>query len=160
MTETCQQATPNLGCIGVISITSAAQFPLHVIGRPLRAASAEADCQLCEPYQVSDTKERPPIADDDLRVRGDEVRPLRRNRANGLIVAPQQQPCAISVVPLAYANEPLPAQWMKRMRYPHKLRRGNWNTCILNRVTRSSRRTASPGLARSVTGWCSCRVVS
>jgi len=27
-------------------------------------------------------------------------------------------------------------------------------------VRRSSRRTASPGLARSVTGWCSCRVVS
>jgi len=155
MADLCQEATPKRGRIGIISITYAAQFSLHVIERPLRAVSTEAGHQLCELYQISDTKERPPIADDDLRVRGDEVRPLRRNRANGLIVAPQQQPCAIPVVPLAYANEPLSAEWMERMRYPHKLRRRDGNTCLLNRVTRSSRRIVFPGRGITVRKWSS-----
>jgi hypothetical protein len=44
---------------------------------------------------------------------------------------------------------------MERVRDPHKVRRRNRTICILNRVTRSSRRIAFPGRGITVRKWSS-----
>ena len=48
---------------------------------------AEAGYQLRQRDQVSDTAERTPIAEDDLRVRGHDVRPLRTRTLGLLVIA-------------------------------------------------------------------------
>ncbi len=82
--------------------------------------------------QVYDPKECASLPDNDFRIRGDRVGPLRRNRANGPVIDPQQQPLAGAVIPLADADERLAAVGVERMRYPHKLRRSAGKTCILS----------------------------
>ena len=72
------------------------------------------------------------LAHYDLRIRGNEIRPLWRYRANALIINLQQQPGAIAVKPLAHTGELLSAEWMERMRDPHKARRCKRSICILN----------------------------
>src|SRR5271170_4575163 len=71
-------------------------------------------------------------AHDNLRIRSNEIRPLRRNRANGAIIDTEQQTLPIAVVPLTYARELLAAERMKRMRYPHKTRGCVRIICISN----------------------------
>ena len=71
-------------------------------------------------------------AHDNLRIRSNEIRPLRRNRANGYIIDTEQQTLPIAVVPLTYARELLATERMKRMRYPHKTRGCVRITCISN----------------------------
>ena len=63
------------------------------------------------------------LAYDDLRIRSNQIRPLRRNRADGRIVDSQQETSSIAVVPLAHASELFAAEWMERMRDAHKTRR-------------------------------------
>lgn len=63
------------------------------------------------------------LAYDDLRVWSNQIRPLRRNRANGRIVDAQQKTSAVTVVPLAHASELLAAEWMERVPDAHKTRR-------------------------------------
>jgi hypothetical protein len=74
-------------------------------------------------------------AHDNLRIRSNEIRPLRRNRANGYIIDTEQQTLPIAVVPLTYARELLATERMKRMRYPHKTRGCVRITCISNGAT-------------------------
>ena len=130
---------------GIFTITHAAQFSLHPIGRLQRITSAEPLNQSSEFHQVRHPEERSPLAHDDLRVLGNNVRPLRGNRANGLIINLQQKPPAIAVVPFAQAGELLSAEGMERMSYPHKARRCKGSICILDRVTSGSRRVGSRG---------------
>ena len=105
---------------GVFILTHAAQFTLHVI-RLNRGgvASAEASYQSSEFHQVHNAEQCAPLAHDDLRVRGDEVCPLRCNGANGLIIDPQEEPHAVPVVSLTHAGELLSAEWMERVRYTY-----------------------------------------
>lgn len=72
------------------------------------------------------------LADDDLRVRGNQICPLRRNGANGRIVDAQQKTSSVTVVPLAHASELLATEWMERVRDAHKTRRCDRSTCILD----------------------------
>ena len=136
-------ARPSTG--GIFTLTPAAQFALRAIGRLQRITSAEPLDQSSEFHQVRHPEERSPLAHDDLRVLGNKVRPLRGNRANGLIINLQQKPPAIAVVPFAQAGELLSAEGMERMSYPHKARRCEGSICILNRVTSGSRRVGFPG---------------
>ena len=117
---------------GVFAFTHAAEFALRAIARLHRVASTEAIHESCEFHQVCDAEERATLADDDLGMRRNEVRPLPRNRANGLIVDLQQEPHAVSVVPLTHADESSSAQWMEWMCYTHKERRRDGNVCILS----------------------------
>jgi hypothetical protein len=71
------------------------------------------------------------LADGDLRIRRHDVRPLRRHRAHSLLVDAQQEPRAVTVVPLADANELLSAERMERMRHTHKTLRHVGRACIL-----------------------------
>jgi hypothetical protein len=73
--------------------------------------------------QVSEPAERTPIAENDLRVRGHDVRPLPRNGPKSVLVDLQQEPPAGSVASLAYADELLSAEGMERVRDPHKVRK-------------------------------------
>ncbi len=140
-------ARPN-NC-GIFTITPAAQFALRPIGRLQRITSAEPLDHSSEFHQVRHPEERSPLAHDDLRVLGNKVRPLRGNRANGLIINLQQKPPAIAVVPFTQAGELLSAEGMERMSYPHKTRRCEGSICILDRVTSVSRRAASRGGRRA-----------
>lgn len=62
------------------------------------------------------------LADDDLRVWSNQIRPLRWNGANSRIVDAQQKTSSGKVVPLAHASELLAAEWMERVRDTHKTR--------------------------------------
>ena len=117
---------------GTVSLTDTAELALHFIGALPRPAPAQARRETLELHQVCDPEERAPLADDDLRIRGNEVRPLRRNRANAVPVDPQQEPLAGSVVPLPHADELLSGEWVERMRYTHKARGSDRRTCILS----------------------------
>jgi hypothetical protein len=140
-------ARPSTG--GIFAITPAAQFALRPMGRLQRITSAEPLDQSSEFHQVRHPEERSPLTHDDLRVLGNKVRPLRGNRANGLIINLQQKPPAIAVVPFTQAGELLSAEGMERMSYPHKARRCEGSICILDRVTSGSRRAGSRGGPRA-----------
>jgi len=96
---------------------------------------AEPFHQPSEFHQVRQPEQCSPLAHDDLRIRGNKVRPLRGDRANDLIINLQQKPSAVAVIPLAHPGELLSTQRMKRMSYPHKARRCERSVCILDRVT-------------------------
>ena len=145
----------NASLSGVISLTLAAQSPLHFIRHLPHTAAAEAGYQLRQRDQVSDSAKRTPIAENDLRVRGHDVRPLPRNGAKSVLVDLQQEPPAGPVGSLAYADELLSAEGMERVRDPHKVRRRNRTICILNRVTSASSADASRRCGVEVTKRCS-----
>jgi hypothetical protein len=117
---------------GVFAFTAAAQFALHLIGRLHRIASAEPIDQSSELHKVRNAEERALLAHDHLRIRGNEVGPLRRNGADGLPIDPQQNASSVAGIALAYANEILSTQGVKRMRDAYKARRWNRNICILD----------------------------
>jgi hypothetical protein len=83
-----------------------------------------------ELHQVHDPKECASLPHNDFRIRGDRVGPLRWKRANGLVVDTQQQTLAGPVIPLPDADELPAAEWVERMRYPHKLCRNGGKACI------------------------------
>ena len=88
-----------------------------------RTPAGELIYQPCEFEQIGQTEKRSMLAYDDLRVRSNQIRPLRRNRANGRIVDPQQETSTVTVVPLAHASELFAAQGVERVRDAHKGRR-------------------------------------
>jgi hypothetical protein len=106
-------------------------------------ASAEARDQLRELHQVGDSEERSALPDGDLGIRYDRVRPLRWDGANSLGVDLQQEPLAVSVVPLGDAGELPPAERVERMRHAHKTRGSIRSICISDRVTSVSTRGRS-----------------
>jgi hypothetical protein len=122
---------PSVAC-GVFSLTPAAEFPLRSICRLHRIPFAQLLYQSGEFQQIRHAEERPLSADNDLRVRSHEIRPLRWNRADGRLIDVQQKSSAIPVVPLAHACELLAAERMEWVRDAHKTRRCACNTCILD----------------------------
>ena len=81
----------------------------------------------------------------DLGIRRNEIRPLWRDRANGYIIDTEQKALSIAVVPLTYARELPAAEWVERMRYPHKTRGCDRITCISDGATSVWRRGDSGG---------------
>ena len=112
---------PHFAC-GVFPFTYAAELALHSIWTPSGTAAPEFIYQPRQFEQIGQAEERTVPAYDDLRGRGDLIRPLRRNRANGRIVDPQQETSTVPVIPLAHASELLTAEWVERVRDAHKTR--------------------------------------
>jgi hypothetical protein len=124
-------AEPAVAC-DVFSLTSAAEFPLHLIGLLPRITFAQLLDQPGEFQQIRHAEERTLRAEDELRIRHRAIRPLRGNSTHGRLIDLQQEPSAIPGVPLAYARELLAAERMEWMRDAHKTRRCACNTCILD----------------------------
>lgn len=82
--------------------------------------------------QIRYAEERTMLANDDLGVRNNEIRPLLWNRADCPVIDLQQEASSIKVAPFAHHSELLAAEWMKRMRDAHKARPCVRNTCILD----------------------------
>ena len=89
---------------GAFLFTHAAELDLHLIERLPRLAPAQSSQKAGETQQVRDTEKGAPSAEDDLRVRVNEVCPMWGNRVNAPIVTLQQKPRAVAVIPLAHAN--------------------------------------------------------
>lgn len=70
--------------------------------------------------EISDLKRRPTLAQDDLRVGRDNVGPLRRHRADAIVVGAQQQPLPVAIVAFADADELSSAERVKRVDNAHK----------------------------------------
>jgi hypothetical protein len=117
---------------GIILLTHAAEFTLHSIWLLPRSPAAQATQNPLKLEQIRDTEGYTPPAEDDLRIRGDEVCPLQGNRASRLIVNLQQESPAVTVIPLAHAGQRLPAEWMEGMRHAYKTHRRDRNVCILD----------------------------
>jgi hypothetical protein len=103
-------------------LTLAAEFTLHTFCRLHRITSAKLLYQPGEFQQIRHAEERTPLADDNLRIRRDEICPQRWNRADSHIIDAQQEPFARTVVPLAHARELLAAERMEWVRDAHKTR--------------------------------------
>jgi hypothetical protein len=94
------------------------------IGRALGAPRrGNARNKLGEFHQINEPQKRSPLPHDNVRIDSGDVGPLRRNRANRVVVDAQQQPLAIPVIALAHANELAVGERMEWVNYPHKLRR-------------------------------------
>lgn len=82
--------------------------------------------------EVAQAQERAPLADHDLGIRSDYVRPLRWYGANGRLIYLQQQPLAVPIEAFADASELLPAERVERVGDADKVRRSGGNGCIPN----------------------------
>ncbi len=70
--------------------------------------------------KVRDSSHRTILADGNVRLGPHVVRPLRRHRADGLLVDPEQQPHAVPVVPPTDADQLSAAERVEGVRYTHK----------------------------------------
>ena len=133
-----------LAC-GIIALTCAAELALQFMGAPL---SRELLDETGKPQEIHKSEKRPPLPDEDFRIRGDNVGPLRRNRANRAVVDAQQESFARPVMAFADADELPAGERMKGVSHADKLRRSDGNVCFLTRVT-SGLKTASSAGRRS-----------
>lgn len=70
--------------------------------------------------QIVPPEHRTSLADDGRRIVLHDVGPLRRHRANVLIVDLEQQPLPVAVVPLAHTDKLPSAERVEWMRHSHK----------------------------------------
>jgi len=103
---------------------------LRIIWLP-RITLAELIYQAFEFQQIRHAEERTILAYDDLRIGSNEIRPLRRNRADRDIIDPEQEAFSVPVVSLAHAIDILTVERMERMRDAHKTHRWDRSTCTL-----------------------------
>jgi hypothetical protein len=82
--------------------------------------------------KIGDPDDRPSVADDHLRIGRHFVRPLRRHRADGLLVDLQKESRAVAVVPLADADKLPVTERMEWVRHAHKTRHPSRRGCILS----------------------------
>src|SRR5580704_32727 len=114
---------------GVFSFTTAAKLTLRIVWPLTRITLAELIYQAFEFQQICPAEKRTIRAYDDFRVGSNEIRPLRRNRANRDIINPEKETSSVTVVALARASELFAAERMERMRDPHKTRCCDRNIC-------------------------------
>ena len=93
--------------------------------------SDESRHQVGKLQKICDANERAALADDDLWVGRDVVRPLPRHRAHAFIVDAQQEPRAVPIVPLADADELSPAERVERVGHAYKTCRRGGRACNL-----------------------------
>jgi hypothetical protein len=120
-----------------------------MISFPLERSSRlphESLHEVGERQQVGEPHEGAPLAEDDLWVRLDDVRPARRHRANAVLLDAQQEPLAVAVEALREADELSSVERVERVGHAHKTRRCVGRACILSRVTNGSSAAASPFL--------------
>ena len=91
-----------------------------------------------QPHKVDNPKKRPPLPNDDFGIQGRSVGPLRRNRANRVVVDAQQEPLAGPVIAFADADKLPVGEWMEGVRHADKLRRSDGMVCFRRRVTSGS----------------------
>lgn len=119
---------------------SAAYYPLHKRQNSPYTSSgsfngsqlAELIYQAFEFQQIRHSEKRTILAYDDLRVGSNEIRPLRRNRADRDIIDPEQETSSITVVSFPDASEFSAAERMERMRDAHKAHCCDRSTCTLD----------------------------
>jgi hypothetical protein len=116
---------------GVFSLTIAAKLTLRIVWLLSRITLAELIYQAFEFQQIRHAEERTILAYDDLRIGGNEIRPLRRNRADRHIIDPKQETSSVTVVSLANASDLPAAERMEWMRDAHKTHRWDRSTCTL-----------------------------
>lgn len=92
----------------------------------------ELTYQAFEFQQIRHAEERTMLAYDDLRIGSNEIRPLRRNRADRDIINPEQETSSVTVESLAHASDLPAAERMERMRDAHKTHRWDRSTCTLD----------------------------
>ena len=97
-----------------------------------RITLAELIYQAFEFQQIRHAEERTILAYDDLRIGSNEIRPLRRNRADRDIIDSEQETSSVTVVSLAHASDLPAAERMERMRDAHKMHRWDRSTCTLS----------------------------
>lgn len=114
---------------GVFSFTDAAKLTLRIVWPLTRITRAELIYQAFEFQQICHAEERTILAYDDFRVGSNEIRPLRRNRADRDIINLEKETSSVTVVALARASELFAAERMERMRDPHKTRCCDRNIC-------------------------------
>jgi hypothetical protein len=93
---------------------------LRIVWLLSRNTLAELIYQAFEFHQIRHAEERTILAYDDLRVGSNEIRPLRRNRADRDIIDPEQETSSVTVVSLAHASQIFAAKRMERVRNAHK----------------------------------------
>ena len=84
-----------------------------------------------EPHQIHDPEQRPALPDDDFRIWGGHIGPLRWNGANRAVVNTQQEPLAFPVIAFANADQLPPGERMEGMSHTDKLRGSDGNVCFL-----------------------------
>ena len=94
--------------------------------------ASEALQQLGELQKICDQKEGAALADNNLKIRCDDVGPVPRHRAHAIVVDAQQEPRAVSIVALAYAYKLPSIERMERVRHADKTRRCTGKACILS----------------------------
>ncbi len=83
-------ASSSLACLsGIFFFTYAAELALHFIWLSAGPFDGKHPHKPFEFHQVHDAKERTSLSHDEFQIRSDDVRPLRRNRANGRVIDPQ-----------------------------------------------------------------------
>ena len=70
--------------------------------------------------QIGNPEERATLAENDLRIGSNEIRPLGRNRADRDFIDPEQQAPSVAVVAFGHASQLLAAKRMERMRDAYK----------------------------------------
>jgi hypothetical protein len=95
---------------GIICLTR--QPPTLLVNEPCH--------EVGEPQEIAHAKQRAALAEDDLRIWDDDVRPLPRHRADTVFVDPQQQPRSVSVGALAGADELPSVERMEWVRHADK----------------------------------------
>jgi hypothetical protein len=108
---------------GVFSFTIAAKLTLRIVWLLPPITLAELIYQAFEFQQIRHAEKRTILAYDDLRIGSNEIRPLRRNRADRDIIAPEQETSSVTVVSLAHASDLPAAERMERMSDAHKTHR-------------------------------------
>jgi hypothetical protein len=114
---------------GVFSFTNAAKLTLRIVWSLPRITLAELVYQAFEFQQIRHAEERTILAYDDLRIGSNEIRPLRRNRADCDIIDSEQETSSVTVVSLTHASDLPAAERMERMRDAHKVHRWDRSTC-------------------------------
>jgi len=114
---------------GVFSLTVAAKLTLRIIWLLPRITLAELIYQAFEFQQIRHAEERTILAYDDLRIGSNELRPLRRNRADRDIIDSEQETSSVTVVSLAHASDLPAAERMEWMRDAHKTHRWDRSSC-------------------------------
>lgn len=133
------------GRCGIFRFTFAAEFTLRTVLPFRRLTPGELIDQPRKVQQIRHPEQRSMLAQDDLRIRSDQIRPLLRNRADRSIIYLQQQTPSIRVAPLPNTSELFATKWVERMRDAHKTRRCDRSTCILDRVISACPREDSFG---------------
>lgn len=108
---------------GVFSFTQAAKLTLRIVWLLPRITLVELIYQAFEFQQIRHAEERTILAYDDLRIGSNEIRPLRRSRADRDIIDPEQETSSVTVVSLSHASDLPAAERMERMRDAHKTHR-------------------------------------